>query len=180
MTKQELRKEYLNIRKNIIDKEKKSYEILKRLIETKLYNESKSIGLYYSLKSEVDTLNLINYCLADNKIVLLPKTFENGMSFYEIVSLDNLEKSSFGILEPKEGIIYDKNNIDLIIVPGVCFDKNLNRIGFGKGCYDRYLENYNGATIGICFEEQVSSEPIEVEATDIKLKYVITDKRIYY
>lgn len=179
MNKIELRKKYLLIRKSIINKEEKSDIIFNKLISSDEYKKSHVIALYYSLKSEVNTLKLIEYSLKKNKIVLLPKVIEDYMIFYKIESLNSLNKSNFGIMEPCSGIIFDKNNIDLIVVPGVCFDIYLNRIGFGKGYYDKYLTNYNGISIGICFQEQIDDEKITSDKTDIKLKKIITDKNIY-
>ncbi len=179
MNKIELRKKYLIIRQNIINKDKKSEMIFNKLISSDEYKKSNIIALYYSLKSEVNTLELIKYSLKNNKIVLLPKVINNDMVFYKIESLNNLIKSNFGIMEPSNGIIFDKNNIDLIVVPGVCFDKYLNRIGFGKGYYDKYLSNSNIYSIGICFQEQISDGMIITDKTDIKLKKIITDKNIY-
>ncbi len=179
MNKVELRKKYLEIRKNIINKDKKSEIIFNALINSDEYKKSHVIALYYSLKSEVNTLKLIEYSLKNNKIVLLPRVIDDYMIFYQIASLNNLNKSNFGIMEVSNGIIFDKNNIDLIVVPGVCFDKYLNRIGFGKGYYDKYLSNSNIYSIGICFQEQISDEMIITDKTDIKLKKIITDKNIY-
>ena len=179
MNKSILRKKYIELRKQIFDKELKSKEICRRLIKSDEYQSARVVGLYYSYESEVYTLDLIRYGLSDNKRILLPKVVGNELIFYEINSLDNLVKSSFGIMEPSGGVPIDKNNIDLIVVPGVCFDRDLNRIGFGKGYYDRYLADYYGPTIGICFEDQISDETILGEETDIKLQYIITEKNIY-
>ena len=179
MNKNELRKKYLELRKQILEKDEKSKIIMNKLIMMEEYISSSSIGLYYSLSSEVNTLELINYALNEKKRVFLPRVEGDNIVFYEIKSMSGLVKSNFGVMEPISGNIADKNNIDLIIVPGVCFDKSLNRIGFGKGYYDRYLSDYKGETIGISFEEQMSSELIETESTDKKLKYIVTEKNIY-
>ena len=178
MNKNELRKKYLELRKNIIDRKQKEEEIFNKLINSFEYNSSRVIALYYSLKSETDTIKLIEYSLKNKKIVLLPRVNGEDMDFYEINSLDHLVKSRFGVMEPLETVSFDKKEIDLIVVPGVCFDKMLNRIGFGKGYYDKYLSDYHKESIGICFEEQITSE-IKSEKTDIKLKKIITDKNIY-
>ncbi len=179
MNKSVLRKKYLEIRKNITDKDIKSNEIFNRLIQLEEFNNANVIAFYYPLRSEVNTLRMIKYSLENNKTVLLPKVIGEYMVFYKINSFNNLKKSNFGIMEPEGGIIFDKNSIDLIVLPGVCFDRNLNRIGFGKGYYDRYLEGYIGQTIGLCFEEQISEEEIQTSENDIKLKYIITEKNIY-
>lgn len=179
MNKSLLRKKYVELRRQIIDKEQKSKEICRKLIRSNEYQNARVIALYYSLKNEVSTLELIKYSLNDQKKVLLPKIMGEVMVFYEIKSLENLRKGPLGIMEPQDGTIFDKNNIDLIVVPGVCFDHNLNRIGFGKGYYDKYLDGYLGEKIGICFDDQVTDDTILSEDTDIKLKYIITEKNIY-
>ena len=69
-------------------------------------------------------------------------------------------------------MIFDKNKIDLFLVPGVSFDVNGNRMGFGKGYYDRYLSNLDVYKIGICFEEQIS-ESIPTDKYDVKMNEII-------
>ena len=107
---------------------------------------------------------------------------DKELKFYRISKMEDLiSGGAFGIKEPKENIenLIDKSNIDLMIVPGICFDKEKNRIGFGKGYYDRYLANENNIIkIGICFDEQVREEYILVDDFDIKMNMVITDKKI--
>ena len=179
MNKSELRKKYIEIRKNIKDKEEKSKEIFNRIISLNEFKKSKVIALYYSLKSEVDTILLIDYCLNNNKTVLLPKVIGEDMIFIKIESLNNLKKSNFGVMEPQNGIEYNKEEIDLVIVPGICFDKKFNRIGFGKGYYDRFLNGFRGITIGICFSDQISEVEIESEKTDVQLQYIVSEKNIF-
>lgn len=175
MTKEYLREKYKKIRNNIKDKDIKSNIIKNKIVNTIEYKKSKVIALYKNLNSEVDTNELINYALNDNKIVVLPKVKNNTLVFYKT---DNktFVKSNFNIYEPVETDIVD--NIDLFIVPGICFDKYKNRIGFGKGYYDRVL-NSNSIKIGICFEEQVYNDKIDVDQYDVKMDKVITDKNIY-
>ena len=65
-----------------------------------------------------------------------------------------------------------------MIIPGICFDKSKNRIGYGKGYYDKYLSNTNIKKIGLCYEEQITKE-IKSDKTDIRLDYLITEIKIY-
>ena len=176
MDKIELRKKYINIRKNILDKKEKSEAIFNRIIQREEYKHSKIIGLYKNLPSEVDTNGLIEYSL-HSKIVLLPKVNGNDIEFYRILDNCNYIKSDFGIYEPNNKEVYN-GIIDLLLVPGICFDKNKDRIGFGKGYYDRFLYNKSIKTIGICFDEQITDEVIETSEYDKKLDMIITDKRI--
>lgn len=176
MTKKELREKYILIRKEVKDKQGKSNIIFERIINSEEYNSSRVIGLYKSLPSEVNTDKLIEYSLND-KVVLLPRVEGNDIVFYRVFNNHDYVKSDFGIYEPDRGERID--SIDLLIVPGVCFDKDRNRIGFGKGYYDRFLGNKNIKTIGICFEEQVIDH-FETDEHDKRLNMVITDKNIYF
>lgn len=182
MNKQELRDKYLAIRKSIQDKEKKSLIIMKKIIETSIYQEANIIALYKNLPSEVDTSELIRRCLQDNKIVVLPRVTEDNLIFYRIDTNEEFAKSSFGILEPEPDSTKEvnPNDIDLIIVPGICFDLEHNRLGFGKGFYDRYLEGLTIPSIAICFDEQIlEEETIPTNDNDMKVQLIISDKREY-
>lgn len=180
MNKEELRKKFKIIRDNINNRNKKSSEIIKRLINTKEYQKSKVIALYSNISSEVETKELIKISLENKKVVLPKINKDNTMDFYEIKYLKDLEIGAFNIKEPKvkNKKPIRKEEIDLIIIPGICFDKNRNRIGYGKGYYDKYLSNTNIKKIGLCYEEQITKE-IKSDKTDISLDYLITEIKIY-
>ena len=182
-SKELIRKEYIKIRNNIENKEIKSDIIFNKIIILEEYRSSKVIAIYKNLDSEVDTTEIINYSFKKEKIVALPRVIDNELKFYKINSLeDKLEKSKFGVEEPidnKDNLI-DIRNIDLVIVPGLCFDKNKNRLGFGKGYYDRLLGNIKSHIIAICFEEQImKKDNLPITNNDVKVQKIITDKNIY-
>lgn len=174
--KSELRKKYLEIRKNIQDKDNKSKIIINKIINCEEYKNSKIIAIYKNLNSEVKTNDLIDISLKDNKIVVLPKVEGNVLKFYKTDNKSFI-KSSFNIEEPVSD--EEINNIDLYIIPGVCFDKYGNRIGFGKGFYDRVNYKKDSIKIGICFEKQIFNGRIETNKYDIKMDKIITEKSIY-
>lgn len=175
MNKIELRNKYKLIRKNISNKEEKSDIIINKILNLKEYKSAKTVALYYSLIDEVNTLKLIEKSLKE-KITLLPRVInDNEMTFFLIENINDLEVGSFNIKEPTTNI--EMNNIDLMIIPGICFDKNRNRIGFGKGYYDKYLCNHDIYKIGICFDEQIFPKMIESNINDIKMDLIITEKR---
>ena len=181
MNKEELRKKYIKIRKEIEDKDTKSDEIYKFVIETSDYKNAHVIALYKNLPSEVNTNKLIELSLSLGKVVVLPRVVGNDMLFYKTDSLTTYEKSSFGIEEPTNdtSLLINNEDIDLVIVPGICFDLYGNRVGFGKGYYDRFLSDIDVDTIGICFDEQVIKKGnIETNSTDMKIKQFITEKGI--
>ena len=174
MNKEILRKHYLNIRKNIneLDRKKADNNIFEKLINLSEYKKSDLILIYVSLKNEVDTFKIIEYSLDKGKTVAVPKCEENDLGFYEINSMQDLKKGSYNILEPitNERII-DFNN-SICIIPGVAFDKHNNRIGYGKGFYDRFLENYKGVKIGLTYKECICNK-IDSDSNDIKMDKVI-------
>lgn len=177
MTEKEiLRKQYISIRNNIKNKKEKSTIITKKVIEEEAYKNAKIVAVYKSLPSEVDTIELIEHSITLGKTVVLPKVVCDDLKFYKITLNDKLVKSKFGVEEPieNEANFVAKEKIDLVIVPGVCFDRENNRLGFGRGYYDRFLANANLYTIAICFEEQMTDK-IFTEDNDIKMKKVITD-----
>ena len=175
MDKQELRKIMLDKRKRINNKEELSNIIINKIISLDIYKEANVIAIYNSLDNEVNTKDLINKSII-NKKVLLPKIVNNKIVFIKINKDTNYTKSKIGVIEPIGNVYSDK--IDLIIVPGVSFDRKLNRLGFGKGYYDKFLSNNNNIfKIGVCFDEQIINK-LPTESHDIKMNLVITDKRV--
>ena len=180
-SKKIIRKEYILKRNKIQNKDKKSQKIINKILDCDFYKQAQIIALYKSLPSEVNTNELISYSIDLGKIVTLPRMDNGNLKFYKMNTInDKLVKSEFGVEEPIELEInfIEKEKIDLMIVPGVCFDKEKNRMGFGKGCYDKYLENTNIKTIGICFDEQIVDK-LPTTPNDIEMYKVITDKNIY-
>ncbi|WP_326911405.1 5-formyltetrahydrofolate cyclo-ligase [Sedimentibacter sp. MB31-C6] len=187
MNKRELRKKILNIRNNMNKEDvvEKSKIIMQKIINTEAYKKSNTIFIYMDFKNEVITSFLINQMISENKSVMIPYTDVENINIIpvEIHNLEqDLKRCSFGYLEPKKELItpVDLKIIDLIIVPGVVFDRKLNRIGFGKGYYDRILSKKRSDTkaIAIAYEFQVLNE-IPHEEHDIKMDMIVTEEKIY-
>lgn len=174
MNKQILRNKYKEIRKNIKNKEALDNKIFNKIIELKEYKESKMILIYVSLKDEVDTFKLIEHSLRIGKKVAVPKCEGDNIVFYNINTLSDLQEGSFRILEPKTNEIINDFSDSICIIPGIAFDKENNRIGYGRGFYDRFLEKYDGTKIGLAYAECICDR-IDSESTDIKMDIVITD-----
>ena len=183
--KRALRRKILDERKNIniVKKEEMDNKILDKLYESEYYRKSKKIFIYISYDSEINTKGIINKALEDNKKVYVPRTeFKNRlMDAVEIMSLDNLVESDFGILEPsiKEPYI-DPNELDLIVVPGVAFDKQGGRMGYGAGFYDRYFKKISEDNIkkvmkvALAYEFQ-TLEKVPMNDHDIPVDCIITE-----
>lgn len=180
MDKKFLRKEIQNKLKKISAFEKKQYEniLYKKLFENEFFKKSKCIALTISFGTEIDTYPIIEKLLSEKKIVCSPicNKQTKEMIFYKFNSINELVDGYYGIKTPKEikENIVEKENIDLILVPGVCFDKENFRIGFGKGYFDRYLKDFKGYTISLCFKEQIIQK-VPRNKFDLKVKLVITN-----
>ncbi|HHZ01276.1 MAG TPA: 5-formyltetrahydrofolate cyclo-ligase [Tissierellia bacterium] len=183
-SKKELRKKILGIRNKMPkeDVENNSRIIMNKIIGLKTYKQSKVIFVYMDFKNEVMTSDLIKHMLAEKKRVVIPYTdvINTLVIPSEITEEADLKLSPFGYYEPKKIMPVDVEEIDLVLVPGVVFDKNLNRIGFGKGYYDRILKNLKpGAKkIGLAHDFQVLDE-IPAEDHDIKMDMIITESSSY-
>ncbi|KLE17124.1 5-formyltetrahydrofolate cyclo-ligase [Clostridium sp. C8] len=179
-----LRNKILSIRDSLNRNEKEimDNEIFNKLKNTELYKNARNIFIYISFSNEINTINIIKKALEDKKDVFIPKIYKTNKSMKAIKlnSFDDLRKNSMGILEPIDDSKYiEKENIDLIVVPGVVFDKDCNRIGYGGGYYDRYLKDiaYKNNKVVLAYDLQVIDK-IENEKHDIKVDYIITNTKI--
>lgn len=177
-----LRNKILDIRNSIdkCTKEAMDSEIYNKLINSDLYSNAKNIFIYLSFGSEVETKEIINKALEDNKKIYIPKIYkkDKSMKAIRLKSFNELTENSMGILEPINDNDYiDKKEIDLIFIPGIVFDLNGNRIGYGGGYYDRYLEDIKEISnkLVLAYNIQIV-DYIETEPHDIGFDFIITDK----
>ena len=173
MKKEFLRKKYKEKRDNIKNKVTKDNLIYQKVINNKDILSSKTLLIYISINSEVDTIKIINYFLYAKNIAV-PKIIDNGMFFCYVTNLNDLTPGKYNIPEPtNENIVTDFDNA-ICIVPGICYDKENYRIGYGKGYYDRFLSKNKIKTIGLCYKECMI-EKIDNDKYDYKIDEVITD-----
>ena len=184
MDKNMVRKEVLHTRNNMSNelrklKDKLIYDLF---INSDLYKKAKDIFIYVSFGSEVNTHEIIKKAIIDKKNIYVPKIDmkKKEMIAVKIHSITELSVNNYGILEP---INVDKdkiaNDFDIIVMPGVAFDKNGNRIGYGGGYYDKYLEKniFKAKKVALAYEEQIL-ERIESDFHDIKVDFIINTKKI--
>ena len=153
-----------------------SKKIISKLMKTKVISEAKSIGCYYSIGSEVQTVELITHLLEEKKIVSLPRISNGMMIFRKIEDLTKLEKGEFDIPEPKDNAPIQEKH-DVILVPCVGLDGEGNRIGYGQGFYDKYLEGNSAIKIALSYSKQiVKSVPVTDE--DIRMDWIITERDV--
>ena len=129
------------------------------------------VGCYVSVKDELDTSEILEFCFANNISVCVPKVVENTLQFYKIKSNDDLVPAPFGLLEPNVTEMIPVQKIDMMIVPLSSYDSKNHRTGYGKGYYDSVLGNCINK-IGIAFQEQ-EVDQIDVEPYDVTLDEII-------
>lgn len=156
----------------------KSKAVTEKFLNSEWFKNSNTIMSYISIKNEIDLQEINETIIKLGKTLVLPVIDNNGenMKSVKVDTLENLKEKKFGVMEPDFGEEIKYNEIDLVIVPGVAFDINGNRIGFGKGYYDRFLRGYNGKTIVLAYDFQVL-ESIETEEHDEKVEEIITELR---
>lgn len=176
LDKTKLRKRLIQARLDLdsVSFANKSNLIISKLKQHPYFIEAKTIGIYVSYKHEVDTINLIKEMI-NHKNIVVPKTYKKEMRFYQLNSFDELIEGNYGILEPTSNQLVNKDAIDLLIVPVVGYDLNHNRLGYGGGYYDRYLDGFNGRVIGLAFSFQEVKE-IPVETYDLPIEIIINEK----
>lgn len=173
MDKKELRLHIKNLKKQHSKEalKEQSELILNKLEENNLFIESKTVMLYSSLPDEVQTHDFLEKWRHEKKIIL-PTVVGDDIIPVELSEETEFAVGDFNILEPQNKP-YD-GDYDLIVVPGVAFDRNGNRIGRGKGYYDRFLcKHLNVKRIGICFDFQLV-ENVPTEDNDIKMDEIIS------
>lgn len=177
MNKKELR-QYIRKQKQLFTekhlREQSQPIIEKLLIHPRILN-AKVVLMYYSLPDEVDTHKAIEKLIETGKVVLLPVVVDDTtMELHRYTGRQNMYKGSFDIKEPSGNIFTDFPNIDVAVIPGMSFDNKGNRLGRGKGYYDRFLEKIPDTyKIGICFPFQRMPE-ITIEENDIRMDEVIS------
>ena len=178
--KNQLRSEYLSKRARISNSLKHSWDlsIFDQLINQASYIKANTIHVYVSNseKKEVDTIQLIDHALSKGKKISVPKVVGDGLlKHFEIKSTKNLVPNRWGILEPKDGEEVKVRDLELIIVPMVSGDRNRNRLGYGKGFYDRFLAESNAFKLGLLYELQLHPEDLPAETFDIPLDLLLTE-----
>ena len=156
---------------------KKSKLLFDNFINSDLYKNAKTVMLYFPLGNEPDTRLLFDKLFYDKKTVLLPVTLDDEITPVVINEETEFEPGSYRIFEPKIKIPYTEDAIDIVIVPGIAFDRHGSRVGFGKGCYDKFLQKIKAIKIGYCYSFQVSNE-IETSEFDIGMDYLITESEM--
>lgn len=131
--------------------------------------EKGTICAYAALASEPDVLSPWPV----GKTILLPRVDGDHLVLHEVSGVEKLERGAFGVLEPAYDCPVRETGADLILVPGLAFDRDGRRLGRGKGYYDRLLECFEGVRVGVCFEEQVINA-VPADPHDQRMDFLVT------
>lgn len=182
--KKRLRSHYLEKRREMSfeDVWRLSAVIQKRFLESPIYRQSGRIALYSSFRNEVLTDELFRKAIADCKEVCYPRVGRSPgrhLVFHMVHDLKSLVPGAYDIPEPADGgCAVDPASLDLIVVPGVAFDGFGARVGYGNGYYDIALHGCVARVVALAYEFQVLKEIIPVEAHDVCVSAIFTEKRV--
>lgn len=176
--KDRLRRDLLEKRRNLPQslRREKSALILKVLLSEKVFSDASSVALYFPVNGEVDTHEIFKKCVDLKKKVFFPKTLGSDLVFLRTRNIEELTPGAFAIPEPPADAERARGDeLDLVLVPGVAFDFSGNRIGYGKGFYDRFLKDIpRQMRFGLAYRFQVL-ENIPSHETDVKTGRIITE-----
>jgi len=158
------------------DRSRKSKLVKNKLLRNKVFRKAKIVMFYIAFGGEVNTEEMIREAKKIGKLICVPVCRKDKETMQPAILEDNakLKKGPYGVLEPVAKAQVEPGDLDLIIVPGLAFDKKCNRLGRGKGCYDRFLSKLSDKTpsIGLAFDFQILPL-IPTTAHDVSVKKII-------
>ena len=185
MNKAEIRQKMLRKRNQLSVMEQKIYsdKISERIIKSSLYAKCEYLCIYQAFRNEVSCDKIMKQALNDGKYVFVPVTNSNNktMEFYQITEYTKWKAGAYGIMEP----VFNNStpvlkNVALILMPGLVFDRDKHRIGYGGGYYDKYLASHmDHTTIALCYHFQIIKASLPFNKYDILPDYIATDKEMF-
>ncbi len=177
--KKALRTKTKKFRRNLALDYKKRLDdsITEIFLSSQIYKECSSVFCYVSTPIEVDTKSIIEKALADGKTVAVPRCIAGTrfMEFIPIKSFEDLEKGSFGVLEPKTELTQRAREDEktICLIPALMYDSKGYRLGYGGGYYDRFLSRFTGKTIGLIYSQNISKK-IFHGRYDVPVSYIVS------
>lgn len=160
------------------EQEQASHSVYKHVVGAEVYRSAGVVMAYAAVRGELSVDELMLDALRQGKTLLLPRCAAGGlMAVHHVSDISQLRPGMFGILEPpKEAQIIEPQEIDLVLVPGLAFGKNGERIGQGAGYYDRFLPASNAFLLGVCHGFALRDELLQ-RAHDVRMNAVVTPER---
>jgi 5-formyltetrahydrofolate cyclo-ligase len=185
-TKDEIRQEMREKRKTITKEERREAgkEIAKKLVESdiRLLLQAWRIALYLSTAHEIPTRYIARAIFEAGRELVVPYWSQSKAKYHLtlMTPTSKLITGKLGIREPRKRIPVLPLDVDLFIIPGLAFDKQGGRLGFGAGIYDDILSHARKSSpkIALCYDWQVLDEPLPLEPHDIRMDWIVTDKRV--
>ncbi len=178
LSKRELRKLCIDVRRNVSSRSEKDNSICSLFLTSDMYKNARQLLCYMALPDEVSCDAVIQRAFNDKKRVAVPycTNRDGDMEFYYISSFDDLTIGSYNIREPNPNKCPKVVNFgdSILLAPGVAFDKCGNRLGYGKGYYDRFLEKFTFNSVGLCYNTLVIDH-INGDRHDVPVEYIITE-----
>lgn len=175
MNKQELRKA-IRARKRAMTEEeieRRSRSLCQKFLESDAYRACRTLYGYLPYNQEVRTLPILAQALADGKQVAVPKVYGDDMKFIVLADLTQVSKGYAGIPEPIADAPVAEDETALVLMPGLAFDPQGHRIGYGGGFYDKFLSREpNHPTLALCYEFQMLPK-LDTEEHDIPVDTVL-------
>lgn len=189
-TKKQIRIRSLKARDALTEEERdqKSRKICERLLQSSFFEEAQDILLYASYGSEVRTQQIFDRAVSEGKQIFYPRVMDGEtMQFFQVTDLSALQEGYRGIREPRaDGAAYTQPGREagrraLLIMPGAAFDRERNRIGYGKGFYDRFLgAGFAGMKIALAFDVQILQEKrIPAQETDVRPDLILSETGLH-
>lgn len=180
MTKSEIRDKMKAMRRALSkdDAALLSRSITEKVCSLPCFVNAGTVMTYISAFKEPDTAAIIENTLLNNKKCVVPVSNTDTHTITPVYITDTLVKGAYGIPEPDIINEADISDIDIALIPGIAFDMHGNRTGFGMGYYDRFLSQFKGLKIGLCYDFQLLPS-IPADEHDIRMDLIITEKRIY-
>lgn len=150
-----------------------SKKIQKHLKKIDAYRTAGTIACYYSIGSEVKTHGILQEILSDGKTLALPRVEGDGLVFCNVKKFEDLEKGEFGIMEPKQNC-QPVTKFDVIVVPAIAMTRAGQRLGYGRGFYDRFLIGKKPVTIALVYSKTVLKN-IPSSKSDVTIQWVVTE-----
>lgn len=181
--KKRLRKKYQAVRKQLTDDQviNKSRSIAQKITSLSAFKQAATIHSYIALKKkrEVLTRDIIEHCFEADKTVVVPKMKKRGeLSHHTIQHFGELTPNRWGVPEPPDDDEFSIESLSIILVPMVSGDHLKNRLGYGKGYYDRFLSKTDAVKIGLLYDDTLSDIILPTDHFDVQLDLLVTESGI--
>jgi len=179
LTKEAIREELLLKRKGLSLREKstKDRKISLGLMSLPEFERAGVILLYHAIAGEPDLTPVFMRILREGRRLVLPKVSGRDLELIAVEDLSSLSRGAFGILQPQEGERVSPMDLDVAVVPGIAFDRECYRLGFGKGYYDRLLKEVRAPKVGVAYSFQVLDR-VPRDEWDEPVSILITEEEV--